>query len=289
MKNDLILSPLLDPSVFSLGEAVSIAGQLLKIEPLLDIKMVQRLLGSKSGQDESRKRAIDNSGIRLLEITAAIGDGARTLPMVAQLLNHSDMKIRSKAALVVGRGTKNCRWVEQRLADPEARVRANVVESLWGVDSNDAKSVFWAAVNDPNNRVLGNALLGLYRLGEFASIGLIAELLSHPDALFRATGAWVAGETGDPRFLPLVARMMADLDPRVRPTVFRSTAKLKRAEAKIPACQDLRFYISPVSAETGLWREITASIWLVSANGVKSVVGFRPSQFVFGSSLFGVG
>ncbi len=279
MMNDLILTPLLDPAVFSLGEAVAIAGQLIKIEPLLDIKMVRRLLGLKTGQDEAQKRAIDSTGMRVLEITSAISDGARTLPVLAQLLNHSDMKIRSKAALLIGRGNKNCGWVEQRLADPDSRVRANVVESLWGVDSTDAKSVLWAAVNDPNNRVLGNALLGLHNLGELASLPLIVELLSHPDANFRTTGAWVAGETGDPRFLPLVARMMGDPDPRVRTTVFRSTAKLKRAEAKCPAAQNLRFYISPAAAEPGLWREITAAIWMVSANGVQSVVGLRPSQF----------
>lgn len=52
-----------------------------------------------------------------------------------------------------------------RLGESDPRVRANAIESLWGVDSPEARTLLSFATNDANNRVVGNALLGLYHLG----------------------------------------------------------------------------------------------------------------------------
>jgi hypothetical protein len=223
--NDLIFAPLANPGIFSLEQATAVAKQLLKIEPLLDVKMVRRLLESTATQDEAQKRVLDTIGVRVLEIMAAISDGARLLPQMTRLSRHSNLKIRSKAALLVGRSNKNCRWVQQCLEEADPRVRANAVESLWDVNSVEAKSIFWAAINDPDSRVIGNALLGLFRLGDSASLPLIFEMLAHAGSRFRLTA-------GDPQFLAPLARIISDPDPQIRAAVFRSMAKLKQAEAK---------------------------------------------------------
>ena len=58
-----------------------------------------------------------------------------------------------KVARMAGRLLRNLRWLEMRLSDPDPRVRANAVESLWGVNSPEARSLFLTAARDPHHRV----------------------------------------------------------------------------------------------------------------------------------------
>jgi HEAT repeat protein len=51
--------------------------------------------------------------------------------------------------------------------------------------------------------VVGNALLALYRLGDEDSITKLVAMGSHESPEFRATAAWVMGETGDTVFAGL--------------------------------------------------------------------------------------
>jgi len=53
------------------------------------------------------------------------------LPLIVRLTDHPDAKVRSKAALLVGRGKPELGWVRSQLAQQDARVRANAVEALW--------------------------------------------------------------------------------------------------------------------------------------------------------------
>jgi hypothetical protein len=228
LMNDLIFRLLADASVFTVEEAVTISSSLVKIQPLIDLKM-RELFDCQNGGDELIRRLGFDAAIRLLEIMASIPEDWRMASMFFQLLGHSNQKIRSKAALLSGRIKKNCKWVEARLTDSDLRVRANAVESLWGVELPGVRELLWAAVQNPDNRTAGNALLGLHHLGEAASIPLIVELLSHADPKFRLTGVWVMGETGDPQFKPLLARIISDPDPHIRSAVFRALAKLKRS------------------------------------------------------------
>ncbi len=282
--NDLILEPLVDPAVFSFEEAVNLAKLLMKIEPLLDIRMLRTLTDSRNADPENDfVQKIDSAkGIRLLDVMSAISDGARILPMMAQLLHHSSVWVRSKAALLVGRGNKNHKWVEQRLSEKDPRVRANAVESLWGVDSEGSKTVFWAGVTDTDNRVAGNALLGLYRLGEVSSIPLIFDLLDHSDGLFRTTGVWVMGETGDPRFRGCVAKSLSDSDSRVRTAAFRAVAKIKQNEARYRSGQDVHLRLQSFDVPGSAWLHVSAALWTGSAiqGKMEPVLGLRPTQFL---------
>ena len=61
---------------------------------------------------------------------------------------------------MIGRGSKSTKWVMGRLSESDPRVRANAIESMWGVDTPEARTLLNFAVSDANNRVAGNALLG---------------------------------------------------------------------------------------------------------------------------------
>ena len=299
LMNDLMLEQLTNPDLFSFDEAVDLARALLRIEPLLDIKMVRTLLDTKdlSSREELEKRADTERGLRLLEIMAAISDGARILPVMAQLLRHPNSKVRSKAALLVGRSNKNYQWVEQRQLEPDPRVRSNALESLWGVDSEGARQVLWAASADPDNRAAGNAIYGLYQLGEAGSIPLILGMLEHAQEDFRTTAVWIMGETGDPRFLPVLAKLMSDSESKIRAAVFRGIAKLKKNTLKYAGQPSLDLYVGPSEVLANGTRHLRVSVCGPSGSTggpgnytgspMQALSALKPTQFVIheGSTL----
>ncbi len=282
MMNGMIVGPLSDPALFSLDEAVSLARMLLRLEPLLDIKMVRSLSEVKdpNSMEELEQKAGSAKGIRLLDILGAISDGTRILPVMARLLNHPDGWVRSKAALMVGRNNKNYKWVEQRLSEPDSRVRANALESLWGVESEGSRGVFWGALADPDNRVAGNALFGLYRLGEADSIPLTLDLLKHSDADFRLTGIWVMGNTGDQRFLGVLARILADSNPKIRTAAFRAVARLKQQGAVQVVSPKLEIRVRGIE-DSDAWAQVAVEVWSEGdhSSPCKEISGLKATQF----------
>jgi hypothetical protein len=51
-----------------------------------------------------------------------------------------------------------------------------------------------------------------------------------PEPAFRATAAWTMGDTGDTRFLPVLARMIGDPEPAVKSSAVRAFQELHRKE-----------------------------------------------------------
>src|ERR1035437_10930718 len=115
-----------------------------------------------------------------------------------------------------------------RLGESDPRVRANAIESLWGVDSPEARTLLNFAANDANTRVVGNALLGLYYLGESSVLADVVKLAAHDSALSRSSAAWVMGVAGDPRFAETLRRMISDPDAVVRKRVFAALGQIDR-------------------------------------------------------------
>lgn len=114
--------------------------------------------------------------MRLLEVMAETSDRGRSL-LLAQLLHHPNLQVRSKAALLVGKSNQDVKWVSHQMSGSDSRVRANAA---------------------------GNGIQGLYRLGMPSVIGSILTMIAHTDDGFRKTGIWLIGETGDLRFLPVL-------------------------------------------------------------------------------------
>ena len=79
---------------------------------------------------------------------------------------------------------------------------------------------------------MGNALLGLYYLGDCSVIPKIVKMADHEASLFRAAAAWVMGETGDARFVKTLARMLMEPNPTVRKRAFAAIGRIKAASAQ---------------------------------------------------------
>jgi hypothetical protein len=221
--SDLLPKCICDPSL-SVPAALLVAHIGLELNPALGtelaLELVHRLAAEGGDGDEH--------AIRILEILGRISGGLRLLPLITNLLQHDNPRVRSKVALLIGRRNGCAGWMGQRKGEPDARVRANSIEGLWDAGDGSARRVLWDATCDPHNRVVGNALLGLYRLGDTRAIERILEMAQHPEPLFRASAAWVMGESADVCFLSPLRRMLADKDKIVRARAFRSLSNIRR-------------------------------------------------------------
>ncbi|HUI53778.1 MAG TPA: HEAT repeat domain-containing protein [Bryobacteraceae bacterium] len=226
ISRNLLFRALSDPAL-ERGQALTLARMALEMDPQTDIALAKSL--AELVLSDADQAALGNAA-RVIEILGEISNSAR-VPSLMRVLRNASPYLRSKAVLIIGRGSQSVGWVKSKLAEGDPRVRANAVQSLWGVDSGEARELLRFAAHDDNNRVAGNAVLGLYRLGDCSVIPELARMADHESSLFRSTAAWVMGETGDPRFAELLGRMLADPDAKVRKRAFTSIARIKAAAA----------------------------------------------------------
>lgn len=220
-EKDLLTEALCDPALFPREQAIEIARVAAQTVPILDTKLARRLPDLDASNAE-----------RVLAILDVIAEGPRVAPMLRYLLRDANPRLRSKAALLVGRANRNPDWLEQQMREAEPRVRANAIQALWGVNAPGVRSQFCLAVNDANLRVAVNALVGLYKLGDISCLAWLRELASRPGAPERASAAWAMGETGDPRFLPVLHEMNPEPADKVAPTITRALERIGLAQTK---------------------------------------------------------
>jgi len=230
---------------------------LMQCDPSFDLKLLDVL-------KDPRARALFDGAqaARAIDILDRVSDGLRLLPVMRQILEDPDPRIQSKAAIFIGRRTQNADWAQQQLRDADSRVRANVIEVLDEALSPAAKQLVWNAAVDSNNRVMGNALLGLYRMGDTASLPLIFQMAKRQEYEFRSTAAWVMGSTGDARFAAALASLLNDPESRVRENAFRGLKRVRIARDAALSKPALRMSVLRFSQEQN-----TANLTVVVQDG----------------------
>ena len=226
-QHSMLVDQICDPEHFTLEEALALARQVARVEPLLDAKLA-RLLPTAHGGGKDLPAATQD---RVLEVLDAVSEGTRIVPMLAHLVQDPNARLRSKAALIIGRRLRNARWAEKHLQEMDPRVRANAIEALWGADTAGVKDILWQATKDENNRVIGNAALGIYNMVDPAVIPLFLDMAKDRRSEFRATAVWLMGQTSDPRFLLAALRLVVDPDSEVRTNALKAIARIKQRVA----------------------------------------------------------
>lgn len=226
--HDLLL-PALSHSKISQADAMAMARAAIRVDALADVTLAKQLADRAS--DETSPLPAHQAG-RVMEVLAGISDGARLLPSLMRMLRHPNPYLRSKAVKLIGRGIRSTKWVQSRLAEADARIRANAIEAIWGLDTEESRALLQLAAKDCNNRVAGNALVALYRIGDCSSIPELLKMSTHDAALFRATAAWAMGETGDPRFTEALARLLRDSCASVRARTLGALGRVKAVVAE---------------------------------------------------------
>ncbi len=233
--NRLIGQFICDPDLLTIEESKSLAERARKLDPSFDVTLFREVFGADGESGSSQSKV--GHGVRFIEILDPERGSALVASLVGRLLRHPNERIRSKATMHISKLNQLSRWVEQMRYDENPRVRANALEALELVCPPEQLKVwFWSCAKDANNRVAGNALIGLYRLQDMGCIPLVREMASDPREKFRATAAWVIGETGDASFADCLKPLLTDTSLLVRRNASKANAKIKgRQEATVNA------------------------------------------------------
>lgn len=272
VSNGLLVDALCDPGL-TRDQAMTLARAAIRLDSMVDAMIARRLADSAVGQSEPV-----HDPARLMYILAEIADASRVLPSLMRLLRHPNPYWRSKVVKIIGRGSRSVKWVKGKLGESDARVRANALEAIWGVESPEAGEVLHAAAADTNNRVAGNALLGLYFLGDTSALDDLARMACHGSHLFRSTAAWVMGETGDPRFLESLRKLLLDSEPVVRKRALSALHRLRQTSAALERVTPWSVAGRPASGPPtkGTRRALIA---IAGADG-KGVLHLTPLNFI---------
>lgn len=259
-----------DPESFTTEESLALVHQAKTLDAQIEVKLAKML---SAGPVQTEQQA--NQATRIMDILDRSADPMTILPALRQLLQCPNPRVRSKAALLIGRISRNPQWA--KLSDPlqDQRVVANAIESLWGLDSTAAKAAFREAANDPRNRVAGNGAIGLYVAGDPHGITALFRLSRNKDASFRATGAWSMGRSGDPRFLRRLEDLLNDSDDMVSRAAGKARTRINERVAKLNENPPITLQI-----RTAKWHTGQHEVELMVADGAAATRGISPLQFV---------
>jgi hypothetical protein len=220
-EDENLLRRITNPHLLALPEAVKLVNALRHADPQTEVKLLRMIMpGAEPVADEVTERVLD--------LIDAVTDSPKLVPVLMHMYRAAPERIRARLATTIGRHHRNREWVEERLRDEDARVRANMVEVFWGEKTTEAIDIFHAALQDSDPRVKGNAIVGLYRAGAIESLKALADLAGSERADHRATAAWVMGVVRDPRFQKVLAAYVKDPDPKVRRRAFPALGEIKR-------------------------------------------------------------
>jgi hypothetical protein len=223
-----------DPWKYSLEQAVSAASRLLKAQPAFDTKLAR--LPARLGVTGETLKA--GAAERALEILDQISVGSRVVPILKHLTEHPDRRISAKAALLLGKRMNNEDWVRRIVtegADP--RLRANALESAWGSTAPAHIQLFQECLGDKDNRVVGNAIVGLHLAGNPDVQKILQKFSEYFAPEFRMTAAWAMGKLGDPFFVPILTPLIKDVHQGVRRAALRALHRIRRIEKRLEGAE----------------------------------------------------
>jgi len=218
------LIELMRPDRYRRDQLLEACRNFIKMDTRLDIRLARLV----PGRSEDRHQLDTAHIVRILDILNEISPGPKLVLIMNHLTGHPDSRVASKAILLMGRRIQNSHWVDRHASSDDPRKRASVVEALWGHRSAWCRQTLWKAIRDENNRVVGNALVGLHLLGDSRVRDLVRCMLQDPRVPFRYTAAWVMSKMGDLEFLEPLRAALADPDQQVRQAARRALVTIRR-------------------------------------------------------------
>lgn len=200
----------------------------MSVDPSLDVRFARQLPARNGSTDDTVE---GQAAERALDILDEISPGKRIVPILSHLTRHPDHKISSKATLLIGKRVQNVAFAKRLMVEEtDPRIRANAIEAVWGNDSPPVQELFWECVDDRHNRVVGNAMVGLYLAGEEKVTGVVTRFAHDYKAEFRMTSAWTMGRMGNADFVPTLSPLIKDQHPGVRSAALRSLQNIRQVE-----------------------------------------------------------
>jgi HEAT repeat protein len=172
--------------------------------------------------------------LRALRLVPAMSDYSILIPWLRTLsaskLGHTDRRVRSRAAKLLCQARPSDGQIKRSMESRDERVRASAIEALWNPrmtrKDQEVRTILQNAVSDPNHRVVANALVGLYLMGDTEALQKMIELCDSKNHLFRAAMAWAMGIVEDLRAAPALQRLALEPSFIVRQRALNSLMAL---------------------------------------------------------------
>ncbi len=267
-KDKRLATGLLDSNVCNSREAVAIAqfaGKAgLKLQSTLEVALNKALQGQSSPKKTERV-------LRILELLGLDCDPARWNSLQVELMSYPDKFVRAKAALLIGRSTGNVAWIARRLWDRDPRVQASAVEALWGMNPEEVRPHFLAALKSTNNRVAANAALGLHRSGDVTAARSLLKMLQHEHPAFRLSALWAIGETHDARFLQALTEYYNQSAGKPRLAAVTAMARIRRHDKTAREAGALQINIAQAAAQAEGGRRVVFGLSCHPARDLRNI------------------
>ncbi len=221
-----------DPARGALERSVALFMRLWKVDPSFDVKLARRL-PDRHGLNHCEAFDAPRS-YRVLDVLDETSTGRRLVPVLGHLIDSADPRIAAKATLFIGKRIQSAEWAARQLTRNDPSVRANAVESIWGLKSPTAQTLLEVCAGDSSSHVAGNALVGLHKLGKPGIVEQINSMVNGATHNVRSTAAWTMGRIGDSAFVDPLTELLRDDHPEVRGAALRSLLQIRKAEAAAP-------------------------------------------------------
>lgn len=221
---------LCDPRNLKYEDALALAARLMARDPIFDTRLAQCLPGRG---DKSAEMLRGAAAERALDILDEVSIGQRLIPILSHLTTHSDARLSSKVALILGKRVQNLGWAKRIIEEAvDPRLRANAIESVWGSRFPEVVDIFREYLTDNHHRVVGNCIVGLQIAGETDAIRIVEKVAADPQPDFRMAAAWAMGKMGDAAFVERLSPLLKDSSLGVRRAAFRSIRLIREIEKR---------------------------------------------------------
>lgn len=170
---------------------------------------------------------------RMLELMRRVTPLDRLVQLLDKTIPSSSSDVRSRTRRLYESLTIDLSWAEPFVRSTSGRDAADLVEALWRVTpTKKLREIFNTAAAQPHNRLAGNGLVGLFRLGDDEARRAVLEMTRHEDEMFRATAAWVIGRVSWHGGATRLFELTADTSEKVRRNARRALGRLNRHNAE---------------------------------------------------------
>lgn len=269
-----------------------ITRDLIAGDPLFDVLQLVRDLKGPGGAPASEQARAD-----LLGALGVACQNTRLFPIISGMLKGTDPRFNSQAVLTIGKAAAAVAadFLIRQTEDPDPRVCANAIEGLWGEESPRVIELYQRMKKRAHQRIVANALVGLYRAGHLDGLTGLAEMAHHPSNAFRVSAAWAMGALADPRFVPTLKRLMKEPPGAVGQQTLRALQKIQAArqsaaavgEGVLPVFKCQQQESGVVEAVLGAWGrrprllpQIRPVEWSIETGGKEPLFDFEVEAFV---------
>ncbi len=191
----VVAAAIANPAILTLEEAIRLARSASRIETGLDYKILTHLTRTSHNWPTGVPRP---EIMRVLMVIDVISDCKRLALPLMKFAKLEQPHLRSKAVKLLARANRNPAWADLILADPNPRVRSNLIEEIAARIGPKAETLLRKGARDPHHRVAVTSLLGLCRLGDEPSLASLKKLAASGDQMHQRAAAWALGQLDQP-------------------------------------------------------------------------------------------